>query len=250
MPAHDDDLLNENYNYIRKDILSILYKHKANELEEYIKIINKALSENRKKLSKTNIDYVYYEAHHILPKSLFVDLKKDKENIVLLTPKEHFECHKLLTKIFPTPEMTFAYLLISSKHKMSSEEYNEIKLRYAKAISEKMTGVPKTETHKKHISEGRIGLSYGSLSEEHKQKISKSMIGVKHSDLNRKISSERCKKRIGDKNTQSKKVRCIEDNLIFDTVHQCEKYYNILHLYRYCSTGKAHSKLNKHFEYV
>lgn len=239
-------------NYINENILIILTSYVANEneLKEYIEIVSQAISENRKKLEKTDVNYVYYEGHHILPKSLFVEYENDNNNIVLLTPNEHFKCHQLLTKIFPTPEMTFAYLLMSRYHELSSEEYKKMKLEFAIALSEKMTGVPKSEEHKKHISEGRKGLSYGSLSDEHKQKISNSMKWNTPSELNRKICSERCKKRKGNKNTQSKKVRCIEDNLVFDTVHECEQYYNVLHLYRYCSTGKAHSKLNKHFEYL
>lgn len=240
----------DNKSNINIKIMSILKQYETDELNQYMKIIDKALSENRKRLRKTDEKYVYYEAHHILPKSLFKEFEKDKDNIVLLTPNEHFECHKLLTYIFPSPEMTFAYLIMSNKHQISSEEYNKLRKNYSIAIRSKLTGVKKTELHKKHISEGRIGLSYGSLSEEHKQKISNAMKGVSPSELNRKICSERCKKRVGDKNSQSKKVRCIEDDLTFDTVRECEQYYNVRHLYRYCSTGKAPSKLNKHFEYI
>lgn len=46
-------------------------------------------------------DYLecYYEIHHIFPKSMGgVDLE---ENLVKLTFKEHFICHRLLTKIYP-----------------------------------------------------------------------------------------------------------------------------------------------------
>lgn len=41
----------------------------------------------------------YYESHHILPRSLFPEYKSDPSNKVLLTPKEHFICHLLLTKM-------------------------------------------------------------------------------------------------------------------------------------------------------
>lgn len=48
---------------------------------------------------------VYYEAHHILPKCLGGEGKvtqyKTHPNIVLLTTKEHFVLHRLLTKIHP-----------------------------------------------------------------------------------------------------------------------------------------------------
>lgn len=236
---------------MNKKILDEFQEYKCDKLEQYLKIVNNALSENRKKLDKNDSEYVYYEAHHILPKSLFPKYRKDDDNIVLLNSDEHFECHKLLAEIFPTPEMTFAYWLMSNTHELSTEEYSKIRSKFANTISRKLKGVSKSESHRQHISQARMGLSYGNLTEEHKQKISNALKGnVTPSELNRQKCSDRCKKRTGKNNTQSRRVRCVEDNLIFETVNQCEKYYNVPHLYRYCSTGKAPSKLNKHFEYV
>lgn len=236
---------------INEYILGEFKNFKCSELEQYLCIIDNALSEDRKKLDRNDSEYIYYEAHHILPKSLFPKYKNDNNNIVLLTPDEHFKCHKLLAEIFPTPEMTFAYWLMSNGHELSAEEYEKIRLKFAKAISKKLKGVSKSESHREHIRQARIGLSYGNLTEEHKQKISNALKGnVTPSELNRQRCSDRCKKRTGKNNTQSRRVRCIEDDLIFETVNQCEKYYNVPHLYRYCSTGKVPSKLNKHFEYV
>jgi len=57
----------------------------------YNRIIRKAKSENRAKSNE-----VYYEKHHITPKS--IGGADTIENTVLLTPKEHFICHHLLTK--------------------------------------------------------------------------------------------------------------------------------------------------------
>lgn len=62
----------------------------------YNSIIENAKSKNRIKLKKNNINYVYYETHHILPKCL--NGSNDKDNLVLLTAKEHYICHKLLNK--------------------------------------------------------------------------------------------------------------------------------------------------------
>lgn len=69
----------------------------------YISIIEKALSEDRLKLNKTNPSYIYYEAHHILPKAKkmfpeYSSFKKHPWNKVLLTAREHFICHLLLAK--------------------------------------------------------------------------------------------------------------------------------------------------------
>jgi hypothetical protein len=68
----------------------------------YYNIVTKALQANRKKLPKNNKNFVYYESHHIIPKSVkteFKDLRLNPWNKVLLTPKEHFICHLLLTKM-------------------------------------------------------------------------------------------------------------------------------------------------------
>lgn len=64
----------------------------------YNSIIQKAKSENRVKLRKNKADFIYYENHHIIPKCL--GGTDNKENLVLLTAKEHFLCHKLLTRIY------------------------------------------------------------------------------------------------------------------------------------------------------
>lgn len=92
-----------------------------------------------------------------------------------------------------------------------------------------------------------MGVSYGPHSEGHKEKISKALKGRSPSELNRKINSENRKLRTGAQNPRSKKILCVEDNLIFDSVKQCCEYYHISNLYRYTTTGKIHSKLNKHF---
>ncbi len=90
-----------------------------------MKIIKKAISENRKKH-----DGVYYERHHILPKSLFPQWKNEKRNIVLLTAKEHFFCHELLTKIYPSKEMNYALFRLATDglHNIKSpREFERIK---------------------------------------------------------------------------------------------------------------------------
>jgi hypothetical protein len=58
----------------------------------YYKIISNAISQNR---VKNSIDY--FEKHHIIPKCLGGN--NTKNNLVLLSAKEHFICHILLTKM-------------------------------------------------------------------------------------------------------------------------------------------------------
>lgn len=53
-----------------------------------------------KSLNRKRGDGTYYELHHIYPKSIFPELKNDKDNLVLLTAREHFLAHYLLCKIY------------------------------------------------------------------------------------------------------------------------------------------------------
>jgi 5-methylcytosine-specific restriction endonuclease McrA len=70
-----------------------------NHLHIYNSIIKKTKLENRIRLRKNQENYIYYENHHIIPRCL--NGTDNKENLVLLTAREHFICHKLLTYIYP-----------------------------------------------------------------------------------------------------------------------------------------------------
>ena len=104
-----------------------------NERKEYLRIIKQAQLENRKKKNET-----YYELHHILPKSIFPLWIKRKSNLVLLTAREHLLCHKLLAKIYGGT-MWFAYNRLATDkkdgHEVTSEEYEELKIEFAKQTS-------------------------------------------------------------------------------------------------------------------
>jgi len=117
-----------------------------NHLQIYSDIINNALSKNRKKLKRDDENYIYYERHHILPKCL--DGGNEKENLVLLTGKEHFVCHKLLVEIFPKERgLICAYFLMCTTnnidrrdYKISSREYERVKKIVSENHSEFMLG--------------------------------------------------------------------------------------------------------------
>jgi hypothetical protein len=63
----------------------------------YYKIIQNAKINGRIKRRSTHKSYVYYENHHIIPKSL--GGSDENNNLVLLTAREHFLCHYLLCKM-------------------------------------------------------------------------------------------------------------------------------------------------------
>lgn len=90
-------------------IRSLYNSSNKNALDKYISLIDDALADLRMKRDKDSDDYVYLEEHHILPRSLYPDLKDDKNNKVLLTASEHFIVHKLLCEIIPCKEMYYAF---------------------------------------------------------------------------------------------------------------------------------------------
>ncbi len=135
-----------NHKYIMLNIYFNITFLKNKYSNWYYNIIDKALQENRKKLSKIHNKYVYYESHHIIPKSinpLFSDLKINPWNKVLLTPKEHFVCHLLLTKMLTgKAKNKMAYALwamvnLSSKYqsRFHSNLYSIYKIKMQESLS-------------------------------------------------------------------------------------------------------------------
>lgn len=126
----------------------------------YNKLISKAQLESRSK--KDN----YCETHHIIPKCM--GGANDKSNLVLLTAREHFIAHKLLTKIYPTnASLQFAVWNMCvaqndrmNRYKVSSHEYEYQRKRHSSMLSELYIGEgnpaygkPGTFAGKKHTKE-------------------------------------------------------------------------------------------------
>lgn len=91
------------------------------------------------------------EKHHILPKCFGMGGEADVDNIAFLTPREHFICHKLLTKFITDRELksklTYAVWQFTKRRKISSREYENLK----KLLSEAYKGIPKSEEHKNKL---------------------------------------------------------------------------------------------------
>lgn len=173
----------------------------------YDAIIQKAKSKNRVKLRKNQNGYIYYENHHIIPKCL--SGTDDKENLVLLTAREHFVCHKLLTYIYKGNRriVNAFYMLTHTKKfnkKISSRDYAYAKelvintpiletTRYRHSINssfrrpeviekirQKTTGRILSEKTKENISTAKKN-KHLKHTQETKQKIKISLTGRKDS---------------------------------------------------------------------
>jgi len=83
----------------------------------------------------------YAEAHHIIPKSINPEYRLRRDNLVYLTPREHFICHLLLERIFrgtkEHSKMLYALNWISNKHKVKSVAYSELKYKFIEANRQK-----------------------------------------------------------------------------------------------------------------
>lgn len=117
-------------------------------LRNYVNIIRQARIEGRRKGD------VYYEAHHIIPKSF-----NKRSTTVLLTPEEHYECHRILAEEFKNhpiygKKMLWAFhrLAYDKQRRLTVEEYAEARKLLIPLWTRKQT-------------------------KEHRQKISKAMVG-------------------------------------------------------------------------
>jgi len=153
-----------------------------NYLKHYLQLCN-----SRRSLGRTKTSGVYYETHHIMPKSLGGgDLD---ENLVLFTPKEHYIAHLLLYKHYKgvggeaCRKMSFALVSMTSPNKnlkrieLSSKQYANIReAAILSSLGRTLDNTenykkPKSQSHKDSIRNARYGQTF---SEESKQKMSES----------------------------------------------------------------------------
>ena len=122
----------------------------------YYTIINRA---------KSRVLDDYTEKHHIIPKSLGGNNSKD--NLVCLTAREHFICHRLLVKMtedqskykmMKAADMMRIKNKSQNRYKINSRTYEILKRDASIAMSLLTKGKPKhTDSSKKLLSESRKG---------------------------------------------------------------------------------------------
>lgn len=155
------------------------------------------------------------EKHHIIPKSLGGSNQKD--NLAELTPREHFVCHLLLTKMttgVDKAKMVNAALRLANDHKgrcVNSRIYEQIKKERIEFLKTQMSGPGNHFYGKKHTEETRKKMSEArkkwSYTEEHLAKFKGRigpMTGKTHSEETRRKLSEFGKTRIPSKETKIK----------------------------------------------
>lgn len=177
----------------------------------YFSIIEKAKLSNRIKGSNE-----YYERHHIIPRSL--GGTDAKNNLVLLTAKEHFICHLLLPNMCindkHTRSMAYAFLRMSGSN------------QYQQRHSSRIYSIHKEEMRKKMV--GRSHWARLPKSEEHKRKIGAAHKGRKKSPAQIKRMSENAQRKLG------------EDNSFYGKTHSSETREKISEMTRIQFATKGH----------
>jgi hypothetical protein len=160
-----------------------------------------------------------YECHHILPKSLGgTDIKS---NLVYITAREHFICHWLLTKIYPTGEehwkMLNALRMMRAENKnqqryqtkITSRVYAKLKEEYSQMQSERYNGENnpmygdkfyRSEEGFKKQKEAVTGDKNGSKQIDARRKISESKLGKKRDSFSEEWKQNIAKAVTGDNN--------------------------------------------------
>lgn len=93
-----------------------------------LKIYNKICERGQNRILDSSI---YTEKHHIVPKSMGGG--NEKNNLTILTAKEHFICHKILCELYPTNEkLKYAFWAMCNQRKnrdyiVSSRDYEHAK---------------------------------------------------------------------------------------------------------------------------
>jgi hypothetical protein len=148
------------------------------------------------------LDNIYTERHHIIPKSLGGSNKKD--NLVKLTAREHFICHLLLPRMVNDTKSKnsmwyAAWCLLSMRgatkervFKHTSHSFAVIRAQRAKLVSANKTGVPRSEETKRRIGAKSALKVYTA---EYRKKLSLAGTGRKDSDEVCRNKSEAAKKR-------------------------------------------------------
>ncbi len=134
-------------------------------------------SAQRKNKTRDRVDG-YYEMHHIIPKSFGgLDVASNK---VLLTAKEHYIAHYLLTKFTKhgqNHKMVYAFNMMNTtdpskgKHrKVNAKMYEENKIKKSKIMSKLMSNIERSDEWCKRISDSHKGKTH---TKEHTAKVLK-----------------------------------------------------------------------------
>lgn len=132
----------------------------------------------------------YKESHHIIPRCM--GGSDDKDNLVDLTPEEHFVAHQLLAKIYPkNHSLIYAVKILMGSKNYSNKQFGWVRKRAVEASIKFHTGRKRSDETKEKISASLKGKIRGPISEEHRINLSKSHKGKIFTETHKKNISNR-----------------------------------------------------------
>lgn len=178
-------------------------------MPNYLKHYNQLCS-TRNLLGRSKQDDVYYEEHHIIPKSLGGSNSAD--NLVLLTAREHYIAHLLLYNHYKTiggddfRKMSFALVSMASTNKnlsrdiLNSRQYALIKEAARnsrlghKVLDTSNYRKSKSESHKEAIRQARLQAPSRSEATREKMKQTRIKLGLSWTGNHTKTTCPHCMK--------------------------------------------------------
>lgn len=207
-----------------------------NYMKCYKKIVRKAKNEKRVKNQQT-----YYEKHHIIPDFMFYNRKRKgprghltgdpncKDNIILLTPREHFLCHVLLAKALKSTHygyqaasaLAFFYNKVVGNHKRQTSDNNiAASKKYEVYRKIGLKGISESRKGKIPVMDAITRESIGSVPVNHENVINGKWV---HVTKGRVISQEELKRRkpiSGNNNPNYKEMTEERKQRLFDLVER------------------------------
>jgi hypothetical protein len=122
-----------------------------------------------------DVPVVYTEQHHIIPRCM--GGSNLSENLVRLTPEEHYVAHQLLVKMYPSVLglVNAAICMAANPYgKRGNKIYGWLRKRYSVTVSQQMANRAKTPEHKAALSKALVGKN---VSLEARANMSKAKVG-------------------------------------------------------------------------
>ena len=157
----------------------------------------------------------YGEIHHIVPKCM--GGTDDIDNLVKLTPEEHFLCHQLLVKMYPNNRSLIyaaTMMCVSNDNvKRNNKRFGWLRRRHAETTSLLKKGTKNSKPRSKEaIEASALGRRGKKNTEEHKEKCSKALKGREITPQWREKLSIAGKGRIDSDETKKKKSLASKEN--------------------------------------
>ena len=170
----------------------------------------------------------YTEQHHIIPRC--VGGTDHKENLIILTYREHFIAHWILTEICPDRKLKYAIRrMCNGKKKITPWQFSLMKsfdYKHSENTKNKMrvsakNKSPVSKETRKKLSIAAKDRKRKPFTEEHKQKMSES--AKNRFPMSKNTRQKMSKNKKGLKNPKAKKVKI--NDIIFSTYTEASKIF-------------------------